>query len=243
MRLLAPKLMTDQFEAAMGRGVYTSRSWQKALNFAVPHKLPESTLFSQVVLLVGIPGQSAVGGPSMWYHQPKNRWLEHENNWVKLDKGWHLTKEDIKKGEATDEQLRAMLRDKLKSKCSRTHARAQGSGEVAWSNRNADFSEEQSGHVHVIGFVLGYVDSSCIKHTRGKRHQIGLVGWDENLLPPYAKPTDWESSDPRRGRVHHASGATQHNWIGDGARRFRNHERLIALTDHEQETNLQSTSS
>ena len=72
----------------------------------------------------------------------------------------------------------------------------------------------KSGHVHVIGFLISHVESSFIKHTRGKRHQVGLVGCEEHLLPPYAKPTDWESSAPRQ------SGTTQHNWIGEGARSF-----------------------
>ena len=55
-----------------------------------------------------------------------------------------LTKESIQPGKATDEQLKPILRDELKSKCSRTQARAQGSGEVAWSNRDADFSDKSS---------------------------------------------------------------------------------------------------
>ena len=78
----------SQFETAMGRGVYTSRSWEKALKVVVPHLLLDSGLFSQVVLLLGIPGESAVGGPSTWYHQPKVRWVkDYKNAWAKVH-GW-----------------------------------------------------------------------------------------------------------------------------------------------------------
>ena len=116
------KLYAEQFETVEGRGVYTSSDWEKAMHFAVPHILPDSNLFTQIVLLVAVPGESAVGGPSLWYHQSKASWVKNDEGvWVKFH-SWYLTKESIQ-GESTDEQLGAMLRDQLKFKCSRKYER------------------------------------------------------------------------------------------------------------------------
>ena len=44
-----------QLETAEGRGVYTSRLWEKAVKYAVPHQLPGSNLLAWVVFLVVVP--------------------------------------------------------------------------------------------------------------------------------------------------------------------------------------------
>ena len=102
-----------------------------------------------------------------------------------------------------------MLTDDRRTQCSRRMARKQGPGpgEMPWTNRCAD--EEQSGFAHAIGFLVSHCDASHVKHTRGKRATIGWTGWEDDLLPPLAKPTSWDVSEARAGRVHHEPGSTR----------------------------------
>ena len=121
-------------------------------------------------------------------------------------KGLYLTQEEILPGQATDEQLRNMLTNDRLNKCSRKMARKQGRepGERPWTNHSAD--EEQSGFAHPIGFLVSHCDASHVKLTRGKRATIGWTGWEDDLLPPLAKPTTWDVSEARAGRVHREPG-------------------------------------
>ena len=43
-------------ETACGRGVYTSREWDKAAQYAIPHQLPGSELLTKAIALFVVPG-------------------------------------------------------------------------------------------------------------------------------------------------------------------------------------------
>ena len=53
-------------ETACGRGVYTSQSWEQAQQYAMPHRLPGSKVFTKTIALFVIPGASGVGGVGVW---------------------------------------------------------------------------------------------------------------------------------------------------------------------------------
>jgi hypothetical protein len=53
-------------ETACGRGVYTSREWKKATQYAIPHQLPGSQILTKVVALFVVPGESGEGGTAVW---------------------------------------------------------------------------------------------------------------------------------------------------------------------------------
>ena len=52
-------------ETACGRGVYTSRYWSKARQYAIPHVLPGSEVLTKVIALFVIPGNSGEGGAAV----------------------------------------------------------------------------------------------------------------------------------------------------------------------------------
>ena len=162
----------------------------------------------------------------MWYQVEGDKWiLRNDKVWVKCKKGWYLTQEGILPGQATNEQLLNMQNNdhRVKCKCSRKMARIgraeDVNGETPWTNTAPD--EEQSGFAHPIGFLVSHCEASHVKHTRGKRETVGWTGWEEDLLPPLAKPVTWDSSDARAGRVHHQPGSSQGEWVGEGARKFQ----------------------
>jgi hypothetical protein len=65
----------DAMETACGRGVYTSRDFRKAVSYSTPHRLPRSSLLTQVVMLLVIPGESGEGGVAEW-RKLNPEWLE-----------------------------------------------------------------------------------------------------------------------------------------------------------------------
>ena len=79
---------------------------------------------------------------------------------------------------------------------------------MPWTNRSDDREEEQSGHVHVVGFLVTHVDTETNKKgmtARSRTH--GFCGWDPQLLPPQGRPiSSWEATRPpgSRTKVHAA---------------------------------------
>jgi hypothetical protein len=53
-------------ETACGRGVYTSRIWCKARQYAIPYQLEGSRILTKVIALFVIPGASGEGGTAVW---------------------------------------------------------------------------------------------------------------------------------------------------------------------------------
>ena len=59
-------------ETACGRGVYTSRCWEKATQYAIPHRLPGSSVFTKTIALFVVPGASGIGGVGVWKQQKRS---------------------------------------------------------------------------------------------------------------------------------------------------------------------------
>ena len=77
-----------------------------------------------------------------------------------------------------------------------------GGGEAPWTNMSADLEEEQSGHVHVVGFLVTHVDTQTNNkgQTDSAKKKKGFVGWDAKLVQPQGRPIpSWEyrGDDPR----------------------------------------------
>ena len=66
-------------ETACGRGVYTSRCWSKARQYAIPHQLPGSEVLTKVIALFVIPGNSGEGGAAVWMQKKQN--LDAKRDW------------------------------------------------------------------------------------------------------------------------------------------------------------------
>ena len=58
-------------ETACGRGVYTSRCWDKAAQYTIPHLPPESEVLTNAIALFVVPGASGVGGVGIWKQKKK----------------------------------------------------------------------------------------------------------------------------------------------------------------------------
>ena len=184
-------------ETSHGRGVYTSRQWQKAIQYAVPHLLPGSNLFTRIVMLVLIPGDNSDLGMGVWEHFKTSEWYDDGGVQKALPKGWHLRPDSQERPVAMNLETVKKYTE-MQERFQRQSARTSGPGEAPWSNRDKDDNEEQSGHVHLVGFLVTHGDTQHVKKTRtDKTRQLGFVGWDESLLAPQGRTIrSWESCEP-----------------------------------------------
>lgn len=175
---------TDQegHGAACGRGVYTTKNFEKAVQYAISHILgPEEEQMElamiKVVLLVGIPGHSAPL-QGRWEHNPQNsRGHKYELRRV---------------AGSIQDLLSTQKRGALPAKAGYT---------PRWTIWNAEEEQEEtSGIAMLLGFFLLLLDSQSMlvkRHVRGKKDPFrGFLGWDLQLEPPFARPRD----EPVRGR-------------------------------------------
>ena len=89
-------------ETACGRGVYTSREWNKAAQYAIPHQLPGSEVLTKVVALFVIPGASGEGGAAVWMQKKQSVWSKKENgDWVGRP-SWFLVPEDAMEDQCSE---------------------------------------------------------------------------------------------------------------------------------------------
>jgi hypothetical protein len=80
-------------ETACGRGVYTSREWKKARQYAIPHQLPGSQILTKVVALFVIPGASGEGGTAVWKKKKMSVHKQVDGKWQKRPE-WSLVPHD-----------------------------------------------------------------------------------------------------------------------------------------------------
>ena len=60
-------------ETACGRGVFTSRCWEKATQYAIPPRLPGSAVLTKTIALFVVPGASGLGGVGVWKPKKEKR--------------------------------------------------------------------------------------------------------------------------------------------------------------------------
>ena len=176
----------EGFGTACGRGVYTTRSFQKAMIFATTHVLGDNAdqkelldlAAVRVVLLVAIPGvHAALQG--RWEHDP-----------------------DAKKGEKY--KIAPLIGD------AETLRSTQQRGKLAettgcfrhWTIWNEEEEEEETSSIaYVVGFFVLLTDWRLMakSQTRGKNQdpKRGFIGWDVALEPPPGRPRHGE---PPRSR-------------------------------------------
>jgi hypothetical protein len=120
-------------ETACGRGVYTSREWKKARQYAVPHQLDGSSCLTKIIALFVIPGASGEGGTAIWKQKIRSVWGQNaDGQWESRPK-WFLVPEDAvdeacwEKEECEDPVPYPLLHNRIKNR------RVKGIGEVPWT--------------------------------------------------------------------------------------------------------------
>ena len=188
-------------ETACGRGVYTSRYWSKARQYAIPHLLPGCEVLTKVIALFVIPGSSGEGGAAVWKKKKMAFWTQREmGRWVKGPK-WILVPEDAEHDECwEDDTSEAVPFPALQKRIS--DGRVQGLGEQPWTSRNDTGDEDQSSVVHLAGFFVTHCSASSARRmTCPSREGMYFAGWDTMLEPHVGRPLEsWDDVAPREGR-------------------------------------------
>ena len=189
-------------ETACGRGVYTSQSWDKAQQYASPHRLPGSRVFTKTIALFVIPGASGVGGVGVWIKRKEALW-EHKSDgtWESRPRWFWVLEKDVADEGWEEPGSKAIPCPALET---RKDGRLPGSGEVPWTTSDgttSNSSEDQSSVVYLAGFFVSQCSASDIrKVTCQSREKIYFDGWDELLEPPVGRAlSSWNDVAPRDG--------------------------------------------
>ncbi len=196
-------------ETACGRGVYTTRNWEKALGYAIPHFLPGSDLIFRAVALLIIPGDASVGGAADWVHTNTATWIRAPTGgWTKEGK-WKLQPRRPTCMSTMDAQLEDAIGNAADLTSETTLAelrkrkdihRDPSRGEIPWTNVMDDGYEEQSSVAHVAGFFLTCQTAAGLKKTMmPSRKDLGFTDWDTFLEPMIARPFGWDELSPNLG--------------------------------------------
>ena len=104
---------------------------------------------------MAIPGDAAKEGVSTWYQVKDNsQYVQDVDGVHRKAQNWYLSSEPIAAGQASDSQVQALhLADRL-GDCKRSVR--------SFTNQDIDAAEEQSGIVHVLGFMLGHCEGSHV---------------------------------------------------------------------------------
>jgi hypothetical protein len=192
-------------ETACGRGVYTSRAWTKARQYAIPQQLEGSRIFTKVIALFVIPGASGEGGTAVWKKKIKSvRQQNAEGKWENSPSGsWcRRTQLQMLVGKAPNVKMRCLtplLQDRVNTR------RKPGIGEVPWTTADDTpdkSNEDQSSVVKLAGFFVTHCSASSQRRMIcSSRESEFFVGWNEELEPPIGRPiSSWEDIEPRAGR-------------------------------------------
>ena len=189
-------------ETACGRGVYTSREWSKARQYAIPHQLPKSEVLTKVIALFVIPGASGEGGAAVWMKKKLSVWTEKEKGrWVGRQ-NWFLVPEDAVEDQCWEKPgcSEAIPFPDLQKRTD--GKRVPGLGEVPWTTMNDTSDEDQSSVVHLAGFFVTHCNATSARRMTCKsREGMFFAGWDEALEPPVGRRTaSWDDIAPRDGR-------------------------------------------
>lgn len=190
-------------ETACGRGVYTSRQWHKASQYAIPHLMEGSKVLTKAIALFVIPGASGHGGAATWAKKKASVSGDVDGQWTKRP-NWLLVPEDAvedqfwEKPDSDDVIPYPMLQART------TQKRQEGRGEIPWTNQDdsTSASEEQNSVVHLAGFLVTRCTAQAARHmTCGSRDSDHFVGWEERLEPPIGRPiAGWDDIEARPGR-------------------------------------------
>lgn len=178
----------EGFGAACGRGVYTTRFFQKSVEYAINHLLGGEDDWLQmtvikVVLVIAIPGISA---------PVQGKWVRDEE--ARKGKRYKL----VAVRGTQEEVEQTQQRGKLDKEPTTGHV-------PRWTMWNSeDVEEETSSVAFLLGFyVLLAEDRSLMvkRLIRGRKnpHQ-GFLGWDPKLEPPLGRPCAPEQTRGLRSR-------------------------------------------
>ncbi len=176
-------------EQAEGRGVYTSRLWYKAVQYATPHLLEGAGCLLRAVVLLAVPGSAGSGGVALWTKASKQFWAEGApGDWTKRPK-WLLVPPEQADDVAASSSGPAVPHPDLQKRILPGNvSRKPGTGEIPWTNTDG-VCEDQSSVAHVVGFFLSACSATEMRRARcNSRSQSGFLGWDHRLEPPFARP-------------------------------------------------------
>ena len=73
-----------------------------------------------------------------------------------------------------------------------TDKRSKTSGEVPWTNVDADDWEEQSSAAHIAGFFVTHTTAACCRKSAvPSRKKEAFEGWETHLEVPVGRPQEW----------------------------------------------------
>jgi len=174
----------EGMETSCGRGVYTSRDFRKALSYSTPHRLPGSSLLTEIVLFLVIPGEEGEGGVAEWT-KGNTEWFEVGGVWTKRPK-FQLTEPGMQLSRTV-----AIVCPELHARI--TNKRDISKGEIPWTNMDEHDSEEQSSVAHVAGFFVTHTSATvCRRSTCLSRAKECFDDWNWDLEVPCGKPQVWD---------------------------------------------------
>ena len=183
----------EGYGTACGRGVYTTDSFNVAVQHAVPHLLgPESGWmdigFVRTILPVAIPG----------HHAPL------QGLWVYDETKKPGQRYSIVPVQGSEDAVRKTQEPGQLAKD------VQGTpGWTIWNKK--ELHEETSSIAYVVGvFVLACDDGSLFskKTTRGSQDAArGFLGWDVGLEPPFARPQPQDNQEAELHRNRSRNGS------------------------------------
>ena len=187
-------------ETACGRGVYTSQSWEQAQQYAIPHRLPGSKVFTKTIALFVIPGASGVGGVGVWIKKTEAFWdQKKDGSWEGRPRWFLVPEKDVADRCWEEPGSKVIPFPELETRKDR---RLSGIGDVPWTTSDgttSNSSEDQSSVVHLAGFLVAQCSASDIrKMTCEGRGKMYFDGWDELLEPPVGRAlSSWNDVAPR----------------------------------------------
>ena len=162
--------------------MYTSREWDNAAQYAIPHQLPGSEVLTKAIALFVIPRASGEGGAGVWMQKKKGVCEDKGNgDWAVRPK-WFLVPEDAVKDQCWEEDdcNVAVLYPDLQK---RTGKRMPGIDELPWTMTDGTTltsPEDQSSVVYLAGFFVTHCSASSARRmTCNSRKDMFFAGWDE----------------------------------------------------------------
>ena len=212
-------------ETACGRRVYTSQTWEKAQQYAIPHRLPGSKVFTKTIALFVIPGASGVGGVGVWIQRREALW-EHkpDGTWEGRPRWFLVPRKDVADECWEEPGSKAIPFPALET---RKDGRLSGVGEVPWTTSDgttSNSSEDQSSVVHLAGFFVAQFSASDIrKMTCQSGEKCTLTGgtyfWSRRLAAHFHLGMAWRLGMVDRRKPRSANSPRRLRWLrGPGHR-------------------------